>query len=144
RADRGDLGRARRGHVRAGRGLADARRAVRGARRLPPLRARSAHRRARRPRDGSRSRVAAGRDRRARLHAPRPRGQSARALPLAIAVEADEQIPDGLARVIRERLQVQVEIHVLPPGTMAASEQKAKRLWRRYAGEEPEWWSAPT
>ena len=46
--------------------------------------------------------------------------------------------------MIRERLQVQVEIHALPPGTMAASEQKTKRLWRRYAGEEPEWWSAPT
>jgi phenylacetate-CoA ligase len=61
--------------------------------------------------------------------------------PLAIAVEADEEVPEGLARMIRERLQVQVEIHVLLPGTMAVSEQKTKRLWRRYAGEEPEWWS---
>jgi phenylacetate-CoA ligase len=64
--------------------------------------------------------------------------------PLAIAVEADEAVPDGLARMIRERLQVQVEITALPPGTMAANEQKTKRLWRRYAGEEPAWWSAPT
>jgi len=64
--------------------------------------------------------------------------------PLAIAVEAEEEVTDRLARMIRERLQVQVEIHALPPGTMAASEQKTKRLWRRYAGEEPEWWSAPT
>jgi phenylacetate-CoA ligase len=58
--------------------------------------------------------------------------------PLAIAVEA-EAVPDGLDRMIRERLQVQVEITALPPGTMATSEQKTKRIWRRYAGEEPGW-----
>ena len=58
--------------------------------------------------------------------------------PLAIAVEADE-IPDGLDRMIRERLQVQVAITALPPGTMATNEQKTKRIWRRYAGEEPGW-----
>jgi phenylacetate-CoA ligase len=58
--------------------------------------------------------------------------------PLAIAVEA-EAVPEGLDRMIRERLQVQVEITVLPPGTMASSEQKTKRIWRRYAGEEPGW-----
>ena len=58
--------------------------------------------------------------------------------PLRIAVEADA-IPDGLDRMIRERLQVQVAITALPPGTMAVSEQKTKRIWRRYAGEEPGW-----
>jgi phenylacetate-CoA ligase len=58
--------------------------------------------------------------------------------PIAIAVEADE-IPEGLDRVIRERLQVQVAITALPPGTMASSEQKTKRIWRRYAGEDPGW-----
>ena len=52
--------------------------------------------------------------------------------------EADE-IPDGLDRMIRERLQVQVAITALPPGTMASSEQKTKRIWRRYAGEDPGW-----
>jgi hypothetical protein len=36
-------------------------------------------------------------------------------------------------------LQVQVEITALPPGTMGSSEQKTKRIWRRYAGEEPGW-----
>jgi phenylacetate-CoA ligase len=60
--------------------------------------------------------------------------------PLAIAVEAAEPIPDDLAQLIRERLQVQVSITAVPPGTMATSEQKTKRLWRRYAGEEPDWW----
>jgi phenylacetate-CoA ligase len=60
--------------------------------------------------------------------------------PLALAVEAEEEIPRGLARMIRERLQVQVEITALPPGTMTTSEHKTKRLWRRYAGEEPGWW----
>ena len=59
--------------------------------------------------------------------------------PLAIAVEAEQGIPDGLERMIRERLQVQVAITALPPGTMATSEQKTKRVWRRYAGEEPGW-----
>jgi phenylacetate-CoA ligase len=58
--------------------------------------------------------------------------------PIPIAVEADE-IPDGLDRMIRERLQVQVAITALPPGTMASSEQKTKRIWRRYAGEDPGW-----
>ncbi len=58
--------------------------------------------------------------------------------PIPIAVEADE-IPDGVDRMIRERLQVQVAITALPPGTMASSEQKTKRIWRRYAGEEPGW-----
>jgi phenylacetate-CoA ligase len=58
--------------------------------------------------------------------------------PLPIAVEADE-IPDGVDRMIRERLQVQVAITALPPGTMASSEQKTKRIWRRYAGEDPGW-----
>jgi phenylacetate-CoA ligase len=58
--------------------------------------------------------------------------------PIAIAVEADE-IPEGLDRMIRERLQVQVAITALPPGTMASSEQKTKRIWRRYAGEDPGW-----
>jgi phenylacetate-CoA ligase len=58
--------------------------------------------------------------------------------PIAIAVEADE-IPQGLDRMIRERLQVQVAITALPPGTMASSEQKTKRIWRRYAGEDPGW-----
>jgi phenylacetate-CoA ligase len=60
--------------------------------------------------------------------------------PLAIAVDAEEEIPQGLARMIRERLQVQVELHPLSPGTLVASEHKSKRLWRRYLGEEPEWW----
>jgi phenylacetate-CoA ligase len=59
--------------------------------------------------------------------------------PLAIAVEADGEIPGGLAHMIRERLQVQVAITALPPGTMASSEQKTKRIWRRYAGEDPGW-----
>jgi phenylacetate-CoA ligase len=59
--------------------------------------------------------------------------------PLAIAVEAEEPVPDGLDRMIRERLQVRVAITPLPPGTMATSEQKTKRVWRRYAGEEPGW-----
>jgi phenylacetate-CoA ligase len=58
--------------------------------------------------------------------------------PLAVVVEA-EAVPDGTASMIRERLQVQVEITTLPPGTMASSEQKTKRIWRRYAGEEPGW-----
>jgi phenylacetate-CoA ligase len=58
--------------------------------------------------------------------------------PIPIAVEADE-IPEGLDRMIRERLQVQVAITALPPGTMASSEQKTKRIWRRYAGEDPGW-----
>lgn len=58
--------------------------------------------------------------------------------PIPIAVEADE-IPEGLDRMIRERLQVQVAIMALPPGTMASSEQKTKRIWRRYAGEDPGW-----
>jgi phenylacetate-CoA ligase len=59
--------------------------------------------------------------------------------PLAVVVEAEQELPDGLAHMIRERLQVQVEITALPPGTMATSEQKTKRIWRRYAGEEPGW-----
>jgi phenylacetate-CoA ligase len=59
--------------------------------------------------------------------------------PLAVVVEAAEAVPDETARMIRERLQVQVEITTLPPGTMASSEQKTKRIWRRYAGEEPGW-----
>jgi len=59
--------------------------------------------------------------------------------PLALDVEADDEIPDGVGRMIRERLQVQVAITRLPPGTMASSEQKTKRIWRRYAGEEPGW-----
>jgi phenylacetate-CoA ligase len=58
--------------------------------------------------------------------------------PLRIVVEAGE-IPDGLDRMIRERLQVQVAITALPPGTMASSEQKTKRIWRRYLGEDPGW-----
>ena len=58
--------------------------------------------------------------------------------PLRVAVEAGE-IPDGLDRMIRERLQVQVAITALPPGTMASSEQKTKRIWRRYSGEDPGW-----
>jgi phenylacetate-CoA ligase len=58
--------------------------------------------------------------------------------PIPIAVEAEE-IPEGLDRMIRERLQVQVAITALPPGTMASSEQKTKRIWRRYAGEDPGW-----
>jgi phenylacetate-CoA ligase len=58
--------------------------------------------------------------------------------PIRIAVEADE-IPEGLDRMIRERLQVQVAITALPPGTMDSSEQKAKRVWRRYVGEDPGW-----
>jgi phenylacetate-CoA ligase len=58
--------------------------------------------------------------------------------PLQVVVEADE-IPEGLDRMIRERLQVQVAITALPPGTMASSEQKTKRIWRRYAGEDPGW-----
>jgi len=58
--------------------------------------------------------------------------------PLRVVVEAGE-IPDGLDRMIRERLQVQVAITALPPGTMASSEQKTKRIWRRYAGEDPGW-----
>ena len=58
--------------------------------------------------------------------------------PIAIAVEADG-LPEGLDRMIRERLQVQVAITALPPGTMASSEQKTKRIWRRYAGEDPGW-----
>ncbi len=58
--------------------------------------------------------------------------------PIPIAIEADE-IPDGLDRMIRERLQVQVAITALPRGTMASSEQKTKRVWRRYAGEDPGW-----
>jgi phenylacetate-CoA ligase len=58
--------------------------------------------------------------------------------PIPIAVEADD-IPEGLDRMIRERLQVQVAITALPPGTMASSEQKVKRIWRRYAGEDPGW-----
>jgi phenylacetate-CoA ligase len=56
--------------------------------------------------------------------------------PLDVRVEA-QAIPDGLDRMIRERLQVQVAITALPPGTMATSEQKTKRIYRRYAGEEP-------
>lgn len=59
--------------------------------------------------------------------------------PLAIAVEAEQEVPPELARMIRERLQVQVEITALPPRTMTSSEQKTKRIWRRYAGEEPGW-----
>jgi phenylacetate-CoA ligase len=59
--------------------------------------------------------------------------------PLAIAVETDGEIPGEVGRMIRERLQVQVEITALPPGTMGSSEQKTKRIWRRYAGEEPGW-----
>jgi phenylacetate-coenzyme A ligase PaaK-like adenylate-forming protein len=59
--------------------------------------------------------------------------------PLQIAVEAAGRGPDGLDRMIRERLQVQVAITALPPGTMASSEQKTKRIWRRYAGEDPGW-----
>jgi phenylacetate-CoA ligase len=59
--------------------------------------------------------------------------------PLQIAVEAAGRVPDGLDRMIRERLQVQVAITALPPGTMASSEQKTKRIWRRYAGEDPGW-----
>lgn len=59
--------------------------------------------------------------------------------PLSIAVEAEQEIPDGLARMIRERLQVQVAITALPPGTMASGEQKTKRIWRLYAGEDPGW-----
>jgi phenylacetate-CoA ligase len=59
--------------------------------------------------------------------------------PLAVVVEAAEAVPDETARMIRERLQVQVEITTLPPGTMASSEQKTKRIWRRYAGEDPGW-----
>ena len=59
--------------------------------------------------------------------------------PLAVVVEAAEVVPDETARMIRERLQVQVEITTLPPGTMASSEQKTKRIWRRYAGEDPGW-----
>ena len=58
--------------------------------------------------------------------------------PIPIAIEADE-VPEGLDRMIRERLQVQVAITALPPGTMASSEQKTKRIWRRYAGEDPGW-----
>jgi phenylacetate-CoA ligase len=59
--------------------------------------------------------------------------------PLAIAVEAEQPVPAGLDHMIRERLQVRVEITPLPPGTMTTSEQKTKRVWRRYAGEEPGW-----
>jgi phenylacetate-CoA ligase len=59
--------------------------------------------------------------------------------PLAVVVETAEAVPDETARMIRERLQVQVEITTLPPGTMASSEQKTKRIWRRYAGEDPGW-----
>jgi phenylacetate-CoA ligase len=59
--------------------------------------------------------------------------------PLAIAVEAEQPVPEGLDRMIRERLQVRVAITPLPPGTMATSEHKTKRVWRRYAGEEPGW-----
>ena len=58
--------------------------------------------------------------------------------PIPIAIEADE-VPEGLDRMIRERLQVQVAITALPAGTMASSEQKTKRIWRRYAGEDPGW-----
>lgn len=59
--------------------------------------------------------------------------------PLSIAVEAEQEVPPELARMIRERLQVQVEITSLPPGTTTPNEQKTKRIWRRYAGEEPGW-----
>jgi phenylacetate-CoA ligase len=58
--------------------------------------------------------------------------------PLRVAVEAPS-IPEGLDRMIRERLQVQVAISTVPPGTMGTSEQKTKRIYRRYAGEEPGW-----
>jgi phenylacetate-CoA ligase len=58
--------------------------------------------------------------------------------PIRVVVDADG-IPEGLDRMIRERLQVQVAITALPPGTMASSEQKTKRIWRRYAGEDPGW-----
>jgi phenylacetate-CoA ligase len=58
--------------------------------------------------------------------------------PLRVVVDADG-ILEGLDRMIRERLQVQVAITALPPGTMASSEQKTKRIWRRYAGEDPGW-----
>jgi hypothetical protein len=58
--------------------------------------------------------------------------------PLRVIVEARE-IPEGLDRMIRERLQVQVEITAVPPGTMGSSEQKTRRVYRRYAGEEPGW-----
>jgi hypothetical protein len=59
--------------------------------------------------------------------------------PIPIVVETDRPLPEGLGRMIRERLQVQVALTTLPPGTMASSEQKTKRIWRRYAGEDPDW-----
>jgi phenylacetate-CoA ligase len=59
--------------------------------------------------------------------------------PIPIVVETDRPLPEGLGRMIRERLQVQVALTTLPPGTMASSEQKTKRIWRRYAGEDPGW-----
>lgn len=60
--------------------------------------------------------------------------------PLLVFVEADGELDtEALAQLVRERLQVQVALRLLPRGTMAPTEHKAKRLWRRYAGEEPPW-----
>lgn len=60
--------------------------------------------------------------------------------PLLVFVETEEQVDAAaLALSVRERLQVRVDVRRLPAGTMARSEHKTKRVWRRYAGEEPSW-----
>jgi phenylacetate-CoA ligase len=60
--------------------------------------------------------------------------------PLAFFVEADEEIDAAaVSLAVRERLQVRVDVRWLPVGTMARSEHKTKRVWRRYAGELPAW-----
>lgn len=60
--------------------------------------------------------------------------------PVPLVIEAEDRIePDELARIVRERLQVQVRVHQLPPGTLELGQQKTKRLWRTYAGDEPAW-----
>ena len=60
--------------------------------------------------------------------------------PVPLVVEAEDRIePDGVARIVRERLQVQVRVHEVPRGTLEVGQQKTKRLWRTYAGDEPAW-----
>jgi phenylacetate-CoA ligase len=60
--------------------------------------------------------------------------------PLPVFVEAEEEV-DGaaLALAVRERLQVRVEVRRLAVGTIERSEHKTKRVWRRYAGDDPGW-----
>ena len=69
--------------------------------------------------------------------APSPR------VPLYVDAGGEVDEP-AVERVLRDRLQVQMRVRRIPPGTIELQQHKSKRIFRRYAGERPDWLEAVT